>query len=71
MAEKKALSDRAKMEGVLLVAQLDVGQTYEQDPPGSKRQSNGCSCQLLSSCWERNGFLRKSDLFEGAAETLF
>ena len=38
MAEKKALSDRAKMEGVLLVAQLDLGQTCEQVPPGSKRQ---------------------------------
>ena len=38
MADKKAHNDRAKMEGVLLVAQLDLGQICEQVPPGSKRQ---------------------------------
>ena len=50
MAEKKALSDRAKMEGVLLVAQLDLGQTCEQVPPGSKRQVQK-KVSLLHVAW--------------------
>ena len=38
MAEKKASNDRAKMEGVLLIAQLDLTQFCELSPPGTKRQ---------------------------------